>query len=147
PRTRRIRRAGTAAVIYLLDTNAWIAYLRQNSQVLVQRLQQEPPSDVGLCSVVLGELWYGAVRSGPVHLAANFALIARLRQQFISLPFDDPAAEEYRRIRAHLAGQGTMIGPNDLMIAAIALTNQLTLVTHNTAEFSRVPGLTLEDWQ
>jgi tRNA(fMet)-specific endonuclease VapC len=70
-----------------------------------------------------------------------------LRHHYISLPFDDPAAEEYARVRAHLANQGTPIGPNDLIIAATALANQLTLVTHNTAEFSRVPGLTLEDWQ
>jgi len=133
--------------MYLLDTNAWVAYLRQNNPTLLQRLQQHQPADICLCSVVLGELWYGAVRSGPAHQAANFALIVRLRQQFVSIPFDDRAAEQYGRIRAHLAGQGTLIGPNDLMIAAIALANGLTLVTHNTAEFSRVPGLVLEDWQ
>ena len=65
----------------------------------------------------------------------------------MSLPFDDSAAEEYGRIRAHLANLGTPIGPNDLLIAAIALANKITLVSHNTAEFSRVPGLILEDWQ
>ena len=65
----------------------------------------------------------------------------------MSLPFDDRAAEEYGKVRSHLAVLGTPIGPNDLMIAAIALANHMTLVTHNTAEFSRVPGLTLEDWQ
>jgi tRNA(fMet)-specific endonuclease VapC len=68
-------------------------------------------------------------------------------RQFISLAFDDVAAEEYGRIRAYLAGLGAPIGPNDLMIASIALGNGLTLVTHNTGEFSRVPGLNLEDWQ
>jgi tRNA(fMet)-specific endonuclease VapC len=60
---------------------------------------------------------------------------------------DDRAAEQYGPIRADLASRGLLIGPNDLMIAAIALANGCTLVTHNTAEFSRVPGLTLEDWQ
>jgi tRNA(fMet)-specific endonuclease VapC len=64
-----------------------------------------------------------------------------------SLPFDDAAAEEYGQLRAYLANQGTPIGPNDTMIAAIALANGLTLVTHNTAEFSRVPGLMIKDWQ
>ena len=63
------------------------------------------------------------------------------------MPFDDRAADEYGRIRAHLAGLGMLIGPNDLLIASIALANGLILVTHNTAEFSRVPGLKLEDWQ
>ena len=70
-----------------------------------------------------------------------------LRRQFDSLPFDDRAAEEYGKLRANLAVQGSLIGPNDLMIAATSLANGLVLVTHNTAEFRRVPGLTLEDWQ
>jgi tRNA(fMet)-specific endonuclease VapC len=96
---------------------------------------------------VLAELLYGALHSGPIHQAANLALIGNLRNQFISLPFDDRAAEEYGTIRAHLASLGTPIGPNDMLIAAIALANKLTLVTHNTTEFSRVPGLALEDWQ
>ena len=132
---------------YLLDSNAWIAYLRQSHANLIQRLQREAPADIVLCSVVLGELYYGAERSGPSHRTSNHALLAKLRKDFVSLPFTDAAAEEYGRIRAHLAALGTPIGPNDLMIAAIALANSLILVTHNTAEFSRVPGLTIEDWQ
>ncbi len=66
---------------------------------------------------------------------------------FASLPFDDEAAEVYGKIRAHLATQGTPIGANDLQIASISLEYNLTLVTHNTGEFSRVPGLRLEDWE
>ncbi len=132
---------------FLLDTNAWIAFIRQKDATLIQRLQQANATHINLCSVVLAELWYGAAHSSPTHQAANFALIAQLRQQFVSLHFDDHAAEEYGRIRAHLAAHGAMIGPNDLMIASIALANGLALVTHNTVEFSRVPGLQLEDWQ
>jgi hypothetical protein len=59
----------------------------------------------------------------------------------------DAAAEEYGKARAHLAALGTPIGPNDLLIAAIALAHGLTVVTHNTAEFSRVRGLSIEDWE
>src|SRR5216684_4707446 len=92
---------------FLLDTNAWIGHLRQKSPTVSYRLGQHPASDVILCSVVLAELVYGAERSGPAHRAANFALIAQLRQQYLCLPFDDPAAEEYGRIRSHLANQGT----------------------------------------
>ena len=66
---------------------------------------------------------------------------------FASFPFDDSAADVYARIRHHLESQGTPIGPYDLQIAAIALTNGCTLVTHNTTEFSCVPGLVLEDWE
>lgn len=106
-----------------------------------------PAGSVYLCAVVLAELVYGALRSGAAQQASNLALVAQLRQQFVSLPFDDRAAEEAGKIRAHLAAMGTPIGPNDLLIAATALANGMTLVTHNTIEFSRVPGLTLEDWQ
>jgi tRNA(fMet)-specific endonuclease VapC len=77
---------------------------------------------------------------------SNLQLLATLFQQFESLPFDDAAAAVYGRIRADLTVQGTPIGPNDLIIPAIALANNLILVTHNTREFARVAGLVLEDW-
>jgi tRNA(fMet)-specific endonuclease VapC len=135
-------------VSYLLDSNSWIDHLRRgpNSNVTA-KLAALPQGSVFLCSVVLGELLYGAHHGGPTHAANNLALIASLRLRFGSLPFDDVAAEEYGKARAHLANLGTPIGPNDLLIASIALTNGLTLVTHNTTEFSRVPVLKLEDWQ
>lgn len=133
---------------HLFDTNAFVDHLRRGpaSQVTA-RLLTAPPGTVYLCSVVLAELIYGAVRSGPAHEAVNRAAIMHLRMLFPTVPFDDPAAEEYGRLRAHFAGTGRPIGPNDMMIAAIALANRLTLVTHNVAEFSRVPGLVVEDWQ
>jgi tRNA(fMet)-specific endonuclease VapC len=65
----------------------------------------------------------------------------------VSLPFDGVVAETYGRIRVQLEALGTPIGPNDLQIAAIALANNLILVTHNTREFSRVSGLRYEDWE
>jgi tRNA(fMet)-specific endonuclease VapC len=132
---------------YLLDTNAWIGHLRQRSPIVTQHLRRHSAAEVVLCSVVVGELHYGAERSGAAHRTANLALVAWLRQQYLSLPFDDLAGEEYGRIRTHLAAVGIIIGPNDLLIAAIALANHLILVTHNTGEFSRVPGLIVEDWQ
>lgn len=66
---------------------------------------------------------------------------------FESLPFDDSAAETYGQLRLALEQRGNLIGPHDLLIASIALVNSVTLVTHNTEEFSRVPDLKLEDWQ
>ena len=134
-------------MIYLLDTNAWIAYLRQNSARLVERFFQVAPADIALNSVVLAELYYGAHHGPANKLDANLELISKLQRRFTSLPFDDRSAAEYGEIRARLSAPGTVIGPNDLMIASIARVHNLTLVTHNTNEFSRVPGLMLEDWQ
>jgi len=134
-------------VTYLLDTNTCIGWLRQNQPQIVARIQAQAQTDIVLCSVVVGELLFGVERSDPAHRANTGVRVEQLRQQFISLPFDDTAAEEYGRIRADLTGRGLVIGGNDLMIAAIVLTNGCTLVTHNTAEFSRVAGLVIEDWQ
>lgn len=130
---------------YLLDTNVCIRYLNGRSQPLVRRLQSTPANAVLLCSIVKMELHYGAIRSqDPVHSAA---IQAQFIGQFESLPFDDSAARICGQLRAELARQGQPIGPYDLQIAAIALANGVTLVTHNTDEFNRVAGLLLEDWE
>jgi tRNA(fMet)-specific endonuclease VapC len=109
------------------------------------RLAAVAAGDVVLCSVVVAELLFGALRSRD--LAKNLADVRAFMARFRSLDFDASAAEEYAKVRADLAAKGTPIGPNDLMIAAIALAKSLTLITHNTIEFSRVVGLTLDDWQ
>lgn len=131
--------------MYLLDTNVCIRYLNGRSPAILRRLQQESPANIAVCSVVKAELFYGAHRShNPERsLAKQLMFLAPLP----SFPFDDAAAEQYGRIRAELSGQGTSIGPNDLLIAAISVANQLTLVTHNIKEFNRVPNLIFEDWE
>ncbi|HEX8199536.1 MAG TPA: type II toxin-antitoxin system VapC family toxin [Isosphaeraceae bacterium] len=130
---------------YLLDTNTCIRYLKGSSPGVLQRLNALGPRDIAGCSVVKAELFFGALRSHDP--AGTLASQQKFLNRFISLPFDDGAAEEYARIRAHLSALGLPIGPNDYLIAAIALTNGLTLVTHNTREFRRVPGLQIEDWE
>jgi tRNA(fMet)-specific endonuclease VapC len=135
-------------VNFLLDTNAFVDHLRRGPKSKVTaRMLAAPAGTIHLCSVVLGELIFGAVRSGPAHEATNRASIAALTAQFSGKPFDDAAAEEYGKLRAHLTSTGQLIGANDMMIAAIALANGWTVVTHNTVEYGRVPGLMLEDWQ
>lgn len=130
---------------YLLDTNACVAFLRDRDSVVSQKLRSVRYGDVVLCAVVKAELYYGVQRSS--FPARNLAELHDFLTNFGSLPFDDRAAEEYGRLRAELARAGTPIGPNDLMIAAIALVHHLTLVTHNISEFSRVARLVLEDWE
>jgi tRNA(fMet)-specific endonuclease VapC len=112
---------------------------------VVQRINARQPAELRLCSVVKAELYYGAYHSP--HPAANLALLATFFPPFLSLPFDDSAADFYGQARAHLAALGQMIGPNDLMIAAIALAHGAAVVSHHVVEFTRVPGLVVEDWQ
>ena len=130
---------------YLLDTNACVTFLRDRDSLVGQKLKSVRYADVVLCAVVKAELYYGVQRSA--FPARNLAQLNDFLMNFGSLPFDDRAAEEYGRLRAELARAGTPIGPNDLLIAAIALAHHLTLVTHNLSEFSRVAGLALEDWE
>jgi tRNA(fMet)-specific endonuclease VapC len=132
-------------VNYLLDTNACIVYLKTPWNPVRDRLDVMVPQDLRMCSVVKAELIYGATRySDP---AARLDRLEEFFAPFESLPFDDAAAEAYGRIRSQLQRSGRLPGPNDLLIAAIAVANNLVVVTHNTDEFSRVPGLTVEDWQ
>jgi tRNA(fMet)-specific endonuclease VapC len=94
---------------------------------------------------VKAELYYGALKSArPVE---NLRKQKEFLQKFRSLPFDDLAADEYGRIRSRLEKSGTPIGPNDLLIAAIAIANDVTVVTHNLDEFERVEGIKVEDWR
>jgi tRNA(fMet)-specific endonuclease VapC len=94
--------------------------------------------------VVKAELLCGAYKSQDRE--RTIQKLARFFAEFDSLPFDDSAAEAYGRIQSEPEKNGTPIGGNDLMIAAIAVANNVTLVTNNTREFSRVPGLHLETW-
>jgi len=130
---------------YLLDTNTCIRYLNGTSDLVRKHIEILHPNEIAVCSIVKAELFYGAENS--TRPKANFEKQCIFLEKFISLPFDDNAAEAYGRLRTQLAKAGTPIGPNDLLIAAIALTNNCILVSHNTKEFTRISELELEDWE
>jgi tRNA(fMet)-specific endonuclease VapC len=130
---------------YLLDTNACVRLLNRSSPAVVERFKLETPGSISLCSVVKAELLYGARKSHQV--ARNLASLNAFFAPMDSAPFDDEAADHYGMIRADLARMGTPIGANDLLIAAIARAHDLTVVTNNTDEFTRVVGLRVEDWE
>jgi tRNA(fMet)-specific endonuclease VapC len=131
--------------MYLLDTNTCIQYLNGKSASIERRLMGTRPGDIKLCSVVKAELWYGAARSN--NSTRTMEKLAAFFAPYESLPFDDAAAADYGRIRAQLAAASTPMGPNDLMIAAIARSRGLSLISHNVREYSRVLRLGTEDWE
>lgn len=129
---------------YLLDTNAWIHYLKHPESPIGARLQNLGPSDVVSCSVVRSELLHGAEKYG--NRDRRVATVVQALAPFQSFPFDDDAAAVYAHIRHALEVAGHAIGPYDLQIAAICRQHGLTLVTSNRSEFTRVSGLEVEDW-
>jgi tRNA(fMet)-specific endonuclease VapC len=128
---------------YLLDTNVAIALLRDGDSKPARRIRREEPRDVAVSAIVAHELFYGAFKSRRA--AENVALIDAL--QFEVIEFDREDARQAGEVRALLAACGGTIGPFDVLIAGQALARNLTLVTHNTGEFGRVPGLAIEDWE
>jgi len=131
--------------VFLLDTNVCIRILNGSSPPVAARLQATNPAEVRLSAVVKAELLYGARKS--TRIDDNLRLLRRFFTPFVSLPFDDRCAEEAGLIRLDLERSGRPIGPNDLLIAASARAHDLVLVTHNSREFGRIPGLRVEDWE
>lgn len=128
----------------ILDTSVCIPLINRTEKRLAERLLNEAPSSVLLCSVVKAELYFGARNSMKV--AENLERVDRFCGVFKSLPFDDAAAVHYGGVRAQLKREGRPIGANDLMIASIALAANAELVTRNLEEFQRVPGLDVSSW-
>lgn len=128
----------------LLDTDICIHILNAREPELIERFRAHGPLELALCSVVRAELFWGAHNSAKVK--RNLERIRLFSQPLKSLSFDDDCAERYGAIRADLARRGMPIGPNDTLIAAIALVHKATLVTRNRREFERVSGLAVEVW-
>lgn len=130
---------------YLLDANTCISYLNGKSERVRRRLESTNLRAMVICSVVRAELFFGLYKSA--RLLKNQQKLSDFLSQFASLPFDDAAAQTYGVIRAQLERRGEPIGPNDLLIAAIARCHDAVVVTHNLREFQRVDGLLCEDWE
>ena len=128
----------------LFDTNICIYLIRQRSTRALERFEEFEVGEIGVSVITVSELRYGVQKS------ARPQQNSRALEQFL-LPleivdFSEEATKDYGRIRAALERQGTPIGPLDTLIAALAVSLGTTLVTNNTREFERVPGLRIEDW-
>lgn len=128
---------------YLLDTNIFIAALKGAEKVR-DRLATLPLSDLLLSPVVLGELLLGVEKSQ--HRDKNAARLASVVEAIQIIPIDAETSRHYGAIRAEFELRGTPIGANAYWIAAQGLAHQAVVVTDNTNEFKRVPGLTIENW-
>ena len=131
-------------IAFMLDTNICIYLIKQKPRHVVERLAQTPVSDVGISSITLSELEYGVCKSSRPK--QNQAALLEFLAPLEVLPYDDMAAEHYGELRSYLEAQGTPIGSLDMLIAAHARSVRCTFVTNNTAEFSRVPQLKLDNW-
>jgi tRNA(fMet)-specific endonuclease VapC len=128
---------------YLLDANAVITLLENRSAGLARRVRQHAVSDIAISSIVLHELYFGAFKSRRV--TENAHRVNALL--FEVLEFDKEDARQAGEVRALLAGAGSPIGPYDVLIAGQAISRNRVVVTRNTREFARVPGLQIENWE
>lgn len=127
----------------LLDTNICIYIINAKPPAVLARFKQHRLGDIGVCSVVAAELAFGVAKSGSVR---NLQALEMFLAPLTILPFDVDAVWVYGDLRADLERRGTPIGSLDTMIAAHALSQQALLVTNNTREFAKVPGLQLDNW-
>ncbi|MFZ5629756.1 MAG: type II toxin-antitoxin system tRNA(fMet)-specific endonuclease VapC [Spirochaetota bacterium] len=130
---------------YILDTNICIQILKGSSQKVKDKISTIRSPDIAIPSIVRFELLYGAHKSSNPE--RKLRLIRDFISSFASIPINDQIADKCGEIRATLEKAGTPIGPYDLLIAATAVSHATILVTHNSREFSRVPGVQLEDWE
>jgi tRNA(fMet)-specific endonuclease VapC len=129
---------------FLLDTNICIYIIKQKPPYVLQKFRSFTIGDIGISSITVAELAYGVAKSGRSQ--QNQRALEQFLVPLAVAEFDQRAATAYGTIRAALEAQGTPIGPLDFLIAAHALSLNLTLVTNNLKEFSRIPQLQVEDW-
>ena len=128
---------------FLLDTNIVSDIVRHPQGVVAERIASVGERQVCTSIVVAAELRYGAARRRSERLTRQVETVLSAIEV---LPFDEPADRSYAELRIYLEGRGRMIGPDDLLIAAQALALSLVVVSTNAGEFSRVPGLHVENW-
>ena len=129
---------------YMLDTNICIYAIKHKPPSVIKNFMSHDPDDLCISSITYAELMHGVEKSQAVD--KNRIAMALFLSPITILDFDSYAAEEYGKIRADLERKGTPIGPMDMLIAGHAKSEGLIVVTNNTREFSRVVGLSLEDW-
>ena len=129
--------------MYLLDTNILI-YAYRNLGGCRERLDAQDPANISICPINITEIEYGISKSSRPDGLRQF--LAAIQTRYAMQPLNAEAAYQAGRVRASLERQGQPIGAYDLLIVGMALAHNLTVVTCNTREFERVPGLRVENW-
>lgn len=128
---------------YLLDTNILSDLVRHPQGIVAKKIALEGEKSICTSIVVAGELRFGAIKRGSERLTGQLEAILSALE---ILPLEEPADRHYGELRTYLEKRGAMIGPNDMLIAAHALALDYVVITANVREFSRVPGLRVENW-
>jgi len=130
--------------MYYLDTNICVYFLKGVYQSIAENIKNTNPNTIKIPSIVKAELLYGAEKSQ--HKAKNLINIHQFLEPFEIISFDDECSIAYSKIRSAMELKGTVIGPNDYIIASTVLAKNGILVTNNTKEFQKVKNLKLENW-
>jgi tRNA(fMet)-specific endonuclease VapC len=128
----------------MLDTNICIAIIKQRPKGILQKFSAYQVGDICISSITLAKLRYGVAKS--LYQEQNQVALDAFILPLEVAAFDHATALFYGGLRSTLEKQGTPIGPLDTMIGAHALSLNLTLITNNTKEFNRIPGLKVLDW-
>jgi len=129
---------------YMLDTNICIYLIKQKSRNVLKHFESHGVGDIGLSSITLAELRYGAAKSR--HSEKNRQALDEFILPLEIAEFDEKAAEKYGTIRTLLEKDGRIVGPMDMLIGAHAMSLRATLVTNNTREFTQIRKLKVVDW-
>ena len=130
--------------MYMLDTDICIYIIKKKPKSVLNFFQRLQPEELSISAITFAELMNGAKKSRQVE--ENIARLYELAELLEIKPFDQKAAIAYGDVRSALEKKGNIIGSNDLLIAAHALSHDCILVTNNEEEFSRVDGLKIENW-
>lgn len=128
---------------FLLDTNILSDLVRHPQGVIAEKIAVEGEKNICTSIVVAAELHFGASKRNSERLTAQVEAILSALE---ILPLEEPVDRQYGKLRTHLENRGEVIGPNDMLIAAHALVLDCVVITANVREFSRVPGLKVENW-
>ncbi len=130
--------------MFLLDTNICIYIMNDHPPQVIQKFREIGVGNVCVSSITVSELQYGVYKSKQIK--KNMKRLDEFLRPFEIIPYDESASIQYGQIRSHLEKKGNVIGPLDMLIAAHALSEKLTLITNNEKEFKRVKSLKVENW-